>query len=76
MRRIILTAAAALLVASVGYAKPTTVKGASCKACHAAMPAKKDNLTPKAADMLKKYKEAECKNCHAWEGGKLTSKKG
>ncbi len=74
MRRFVLVAAA-LLVAGAGYAKPTTVKGAACKACHVGMPAKKDNLNPKSIEMLKKYKEAECKNCHGWEAGKLTSKK-
>lgn len=75
MRRIVLVAAA-LLVAGAGYAKPTTVKGASCKACHVSMPAKKDNLNKASIDMMKKYKESECKNCHGWENGKLTSKKG
>jgi RNase P subunit RPR2 len=75
MRRFALVAAA-LLVAGVAYAKPTTVKGATCKACHEAMPPKKDNLNKKSVEMMKKYKESECKNCHAWEGGKMTSKKG
>jgi len=74
MRRFVLVAAA-LLVAGVGYAKPTTVKGANCKACHTAMPAKKDNLNPKSVEMMKKYKEAECKNCHGWADGKLTTTK-
>ena len=75
MRRLVLVAAAALLVAGVGYAKPTTVKGASCKACHEAMPPKKDNLNAKAAGMLKVHKESECKNCHGWAAGKLTNTK-
>jgi hypothetical protein len=40
------------------------------------MPAKKDNLTKVAADMLVKYKtEASCKDCHAMADGKFTSKK-
>ncbi|MBM3267543.1 MAG: hypothetical protein FJZ01_07840 [Candidatus Sericytochromatia bacterium] len=78
MRRLILPAALALLTtiafsAQPAMAKPTFVKGASCKACHAAMPAKKTNLTPKAADMLKKYKTADCKNCHGAAAGKLTT---
>ena len=73
MRRFVLIAAA-LLVAGAGYAKPTTVKGAACKACHA-MPPKKDNLNAKSVEMMKKYKEAECKNCHSWVEGKMTSKK-
>ncbi len=74
MRRFVLVAAA-LLVAGAGYAKPTTVKGASCKACHVSMPAKKDNLNAKSLEWMKKYKESECKNCHTWENGKLATKK-
>jgi nitrate/TMAO reductase-like tetraheme cytochrome c subunit len=73
MRRFVLIAVA-LLVAGVAEAKPSTVKGALCKACHA-MPPKKDNLNAKSIEMMKKYKEADCKNCHGWADGKLTSKK-
>ena len=74
MRRFVFVAAA-LLVAGVAQAKPLTVKGANCKACHTAMPAKKDNINAKSIQMMKKYKEPECKNCHGWENGKLTTKK-
>jgi hypothetical protein len=75
MRRFVLVAAA-LLVAGVGYAKPTFVKGANCKACHEGVPPKKENISAKTADMVKKYKVDECKNCHTWTDGKFTSKKG
>ncbi len=77
MRRItLLTAALLLAVAPIASAKPTTVKGAKCTACHQAMPPKKDNLTKVAADMLAKHKtEASCKTCHSWVDGKMTSKK-
>jgi len=74
MRRFVLVAAA-LLVAGVGYARPTFVTGAACKSCHEGMPPKKENLSAKAVDMAKKYKVDECKNCHTWTDGKFTSKK-
>lgn len=77
MSRRVLPATLALLAAiafsaTPAMAKPGTVKGASCKACHASMPAKKTNLSPKAAAMIKKFKLADCKNCHGAEAGKLT----
>jgi nitrate/TMAO reductase-like tetraheme cytochrome c subunit len=77
MRRItLLTAALVLALAPVANAKPTTVKGAKCTVCHQAMPAKKDNLTKVAADMLAKHKtEASCKDCHSMADGKFMSKK-
>ena len=62
-RTILLTALLALTIAPAAMAKMTTVKGAKCTACHSAMPAKKDNLTKVAADMLIKHKtEASCKD--------------
>jgi len=77
MRRItLLTAALVLALAPVANAKMTTVKGAKCIACHTAMPAKKDNLSKVAADMLVKHKtEASCKECHGVADGKLTTTK-
>ncbi|HEX7552186.1 MAG TPA: cytochrome c3 family protein [Geothrix sp.] len=75
-RTILLTALLALTIAPAAMAKMTTVKGAKCTACHSAMPAKKDNLTKVAADMLIKHKtEASCKDCHGWADGKLTTTK-
>jgi len=56
-------------------AKSSFVKGASCKTCHEGKPAKKDNINKKAAEMIKKYKAEECKNCHGWDDGKFTTKK-
>lgn len=73
MRKLALLSAA-LLIASVGYAKPTTVKGAKCTACHEGAP--KDKKYNKATtEMLKKYKEDKCKDCHGWDGSKLTTTK-
>jgi nitrate/TMAO reductase-like tetraheme cytochrome c subunit len=76
MRNITLLAAILALAVAPAMAKPSTVKGAKCTACHQAMPPKKDNLTKVAADMLAKHKtEASCKECHTWVDGKMTSKK-
>jgi hypothetical protein len=73
MRRSFILLAAAAILAVPAAAKPTTVKGGKCLACHTAMPAKKDNLTKEAAAMLVKYKtEASCKDCHIpGEGNKV-----
>ena len=65
----------ALVAGNSVNAKPSFVKGASCKTCHEAKPAKKDNINAKAAAMVKKYKTDECKNCHGWDDGKFTTKK-
>ena len=78
MSRLVLPATLALLAAFAmtapsALAVPGAVKGASCKACHVSMPAKKTNLNPKAAVMLKAHKKvANCKNCHGAAAGKLT----
>lgn len=49
--------------AGTAFAKPDYGKGGKCTACHADMKDKK-KLTPKAEEMMKKYKVEECKNCH------------
>jgi len=74
MRRILLLAAALMLVAPAAMAKMTTVKGAKCTACHEGAP-KDKKFTPAAAKMVAKYKEAQCKDCHGWADGKLTTTK-
>ncbi|HQL48058.1 MAG: hypothetical protein BWY56_01338 [Acidobacteria bacterium ADurb.Bin340] len=73
MRKLMLLVAAAALVSVPAIAKPTTVKGAKCAACHQGAP--KDNkwINKTTEDMVKKYKEVECKDCHGWEKGKLTT---
>ena len=78
LKLVVVSVAVAVLALVAGNsvnAKPSFVKGASCKACHEGKPAKKDNVNAKAAEMLKKHKVDECKNCHSWEDGKFTSKK-
>ena len=73
MRRItLLTAILALTIAPAAMAKMTTVKGAKCTVCHEG--AQKDKKFNAATNkMFPKYKEAECKNCHGWAEGKLTT---
>jgi nitrate/TMAO reductase-like tetraheme cytochrome c subunit len=76
MRRLTLFTALLALAAIPAMAKPTTVKGAKCTACHEGQPPKKANLNKKAAAMLVTHKtEASCKTCHTWTDGKFTSKK-
>lgn len=75
MRRItLLTAALILAVAPVASAKITTVKGAKCTVCHEGTP-KDKKFNPATVKMVAKYKEAQCKECHAWADGKLTTTK-
>lgn len=52
-----------LVFAGSAFAKGTFVSGAKCNACHEGKPSEK-KLNEKAAEMLKKYKTEECKNCH------------
>ena len=73
MRRItLLTALLALAVAPAASAKMTTVKGAKCTTCHEGAP-KDKKFNAAASKMFPKYKEAECKDCHGWAEGKLTT---
>jgi len=75
MRRItLLTAALFLAVAPAAMAKPTTVKGAKCTVCHVGAP-KDKKFNPAATKMVAKYKEAQCKDCHGFADGKLTTTK-
>ncbi len=75
MRRItLLTAILALAVAPVASAKITTVKGAKCTVCHDGAP-KDKKFNAATVKMFPKYKEAQCKECHGWADGKLTTTK-
>ncbi len=71
MRRLVLISAVLALAVAPAMAKPTTVKGAKCTACHVGAP-KDKKFNAEATKMVAKYKEAQCKDCHAFEGGKLT----
>ncbi len=74
MRRLMLSAALLAFAVTPALAKPTTVKGAKCTVCHEGAP-KDKKFNAAATKMVAKYKEAECKNCHGFEGGKLTTTK-
>jgi hypothetical protein len=72
MRRItLLTAALMLAVAPAAMAKMTTVKGAKCTVCHEGTP-KDKKFTPAAQKYFPKFKESQCKDCHAVVDGKFT----
>ncbi len=71
-RSLTLLAAVAFLCAVPALAKPSTVKGAKCTACHEGAP-KDKKFNKKAADMLAKHKEDKCKDCHGAAEGKLTT---
>ncbi len=62
----------AVLVATPGFAKLNTVKGAKCTACHEGKPAEK-KFNKATVDMMKKYAEPKCKDCHGAADGKLTT---
>ncbi|HEY3270855.1 MAG TPA: cytochrome c3 family protein [Geothrix sp.] len=70
----LLTTALILAVAPAAMAKPTTVKGAKCTTCHEGAP-KDKKFNAAAAKMVAKYKEAQCKDCHGYANGKLTTSK-
>jgi nitrate/TMAO reductase-like tetraheme cytochrome c subunit len=72
MRRLMLSAAVLALAFAPAFAKPTTVKGAKCTACHVGNP-KDKKLNEATTKMLAKYKEAQCKDCHGADAGKLTT---
>lgn len=74
MRRITLFAAALALAVAPVMAKPTTVKGAKCTACHEGAP-KDKKFNAATNKMFPKYKEAQCKDCHGAAAGKLTTTK-
>ena len=72
MRRPLSVAAALVLAVLPAVAKPTTVKGAKCTACHVGNP-KDKKLNEATTKMVVKYKEAQCKDCHGADAGKLTT---
>lgn len=72
LRITLLTAVFILASAPAAMAKPTTVKGAKCVTCHEGAP-KNKKFNAAAEKMVAKYKEAECKDCHGYADGKLTT---
>ena len=72
MRLTLLTALLALTIAPAAMAKMTTIKGAKCTICHVGSP--KDKVFNAATQkMFPKYKESQCKDCHGFADGKLTT---
>ncbi len=71
-RTLILLAVAAFACTVPALAKPTTVKGAKCTACHDGAP-KDKKMNAAAAKYFPKYAEAKCKDCHGAAEGKLTT---
>lgn len=71
-RTVTLLAVAALLSAVPALAKPATVKGAKCTACHEGAP-KDKKYNAATVKMMTKYKEDKCKDCHGAAEGKLTT---
>ena len=73
MRRSLTLLALAAFACSVPVlAKPATVKGAKCTACHEGAP-KDKKMNAAAAKWFPKYKEDKCKDCHGAAEGKLTT---
>ena len=73
MRRTIILLALAAFASTVPVlAKPATVKGAKCTACHDGVP-KDKKMNAAAAKWFPKYKEDQCKDCHGAAEGKLTT---
>jgi hypothetical protein len=74
MNKLILVPALSLLLGGVALAKPNMVKGTKCIACHTEAAGKKTNVSPTALDMLKKYPDKKCTDCHgaSEDGKKLT----
>jgi hypothetical protein len=71
MKKLIMVLGFSLALGGAAVAKPGFVKGAKCVACHTEAVGKKTNLQPVSADMLKKYADKKCADCHgAGEDGK------
>ena len=61
---------------SVAYAKPSFVRGAKCVACHEGMQANKKNVNAKSLEMMNKYKDKKCSECHGVDkSGTLTTRR-
>jgi cytochrome c2 len=64
MKKLIMVLGLSLAIGGVALAKPSFVKGAKCVACHTEAVGKKTNVGPTAAEMLKKYPDKKCADCH------------
>jgi len=74
MKKLAMVLGLSLALGGVALAKPSFIKGAKCVACHTEAMGKKTNVSPQAAEMLKKYPGKKCADCHgaSEDGKKLT----
>jgi hypothetical protein len=74
MKKLIMVLGLSLAIGGVALAKPNFVKGAKCVACHTEAMGKKTNVSPKSAEMMKKFADKKCGDCHgpAADGKTLT----
>ena len=64
MKKLAMVLGLSLALGGVAFAKPNFVRGAKCVACHTAAMGKKDNVSPVSKDMMKKYADKKCADCH------------
>jgi hypothetical protein len=64
MKKLLMVLGLSLAIGGVGFAKPNFVKGAKCITCHTQAMGKKTNVSPKSAEMLKKFPDKKCSDCH------------
>lgn len=74
MKKLIMVLGLSLMTSGVALAKPNLVKGAKCVACHTEAMGKKTNVKPESLEMLKKYPDKKCADCHgvSADGKQLT----
>ena len=74
MRKFIMVLGFSVAMSGVALAKPNSVKGAKCVACHDAPMGKKTNVSAKSAEMVKQFPGKKCSECHGPgpDGKKLT----
>ena len=74
MKKLLMVLGLFLALGGSAFAKPSFVKGAKCLACHTEAVGKKTNVGQKSREMLKKYPEQKCADCHgpSEDGKKLT----
>lgn len=74
MKKLLMVLGLSLAIGGVASAKPNVVKGAKCVACHTEAMGKKTNISPKSVEMVKKFADKKCADCHgaAADGKTLT----
>jgi hypothetical protein len=74
MKKLAMVLGFTLALGGMALAKPSFVKGAKCSVCHTEAMGKKTNVSEKAQEMLKKFPDKKCADCHgaSEDGKKLT----